>query len=544
MNVKFVSIGIFIFFMFGSVFSAAGCIEKESNDQTNADVLTNYQSDYVVVDTGQNSCYDNSNEISFPNPGEPFYGQDGQYYGTQPSYQGNGDGTITDLNTGLMWVKDPGDKMTYSQAVEGADSYSLAGYTDWRLPTIKELYSLIDFRGTDPSSGATSGMTPFIDTDYFVFEYGDPSQGERIIDSQWTTSTIYESPVMDGQEGFFGVNFADGRIKCYPTADFKLYFTRYVRGNSYGPNNFVDNGDGTITDQSTGLMWQKDDNGQGSLWKDALSYGENLELAGYSDWRLPNAKELQSIIDYTRCPDTTDSAAIDPIFDISSITNEGGEEDYPYFWTSTTHQSFTMNGDVKGNAAVYICFGRALGYWNGHWTDVHGAGAQRSDFKTGDPDDYPHGHGPQGDAVRIYNYVRCVRGGLSDNQAPEKPDKPDGPTSGDTGIQYPYSTSTSDPDGDQVYYWFDWGDNSNSGWLGPYDSGEECTASHTWTSQGNYKIRVKAKDTNGAQSQWSDSLAISMPRNKAIQRPSLTFLTNHPNLFPLLQRLILRLGLQ
>ena len=163
----------------------------------------------------------------------------------------------------------------------------------------------MDFRGTDPSGGVTSGMTPFIDTDFFVFEYGDPNAGERIIDSQWTTNTIYKSTVMGGQEGFFGVNFADGRIKCYPTADFKKYFTRYVRGNSYGSNDFIDNGDGTIADQSTGLIWQKNDNGEGILWEDALEYSENLELAEYSDWRLPNAKELQSIIDYTRCPDAT-----------------------------------------------------------------------------------------------------------------------------------------------------------------------------------------------------------------------------------------------
>ena len=62
-----------------------------------------------------------------------------------------------------------------------------------------------------------------------------------------------------------------------------------------------------------------------------------------------------------------------------------------------------------GDSAVYVSFGRALGYMNGTWLDVHGAGAQRSDPKSGDPVEYPHGHGPQGDAIRIYNYVLCVR---------------------------------------------------------------------------------------------------------------------------------------
>ncbi len=78
---------------------------------------------------------------------------------------------------------------------------------------------------------------------------------------------------------------------------------RYVRGNpAYGRNDFHDNGDGTITDHATGLMWQKVDSGQGMDWGHALSYAANLKLAGHTDWRLPNAKELQSIVDYTRIP--------------------------------------------------------------------------------------------------------------------------------------------------------------------------------------------------------------------------------------------------
>lgn len=500
---------VIVFFLMFGVSATVGCVQKQSTN--NSLDLSIKQSTYIIVDTGQNTCYNDASEISFPSEGSAFYGQDAQYYGTQPSYQDNGDGTITDLNTGLMWVKDPGDKMTYYQAIEGVDSFNLAGYDDWRVPSIKELYSLMDFRGTDPDpmASSSSDFTPFIDTDYFLFEYGDTDAGERVIDSQWVTTSIYGSTVMDGQEGFFGVNFADGRIKCYPTADNKIFFTRYVRGNSYGSNDFVDNGDGTIMDQDTGLMWQKSDSGQGMIWKDALSYSENLEIAGYSDWRLPNAKELQSIIDYSRCPDVTSSAAIDPIFEISTITNEAGDVDYPFFWTSTTHIHYPTNGE----AAAYLSFGRALGYWNNHWTDVHGAGAQRSDPKTGDPGDYPHGHGPQGDAVRIYNYVRCVRGGLTNNQAPEKPNRPNGETSGSAGNKYTYLSSTADVDGDQVYYWFDWGDNTNSGWLGPYNSGGEVSATHTWAQRGNYQIKVKAKDINNAQSEWSESLSISMPKN-------------------------------
>ncbi len=378
---------------------------------------------YPIVDTGQTTCYDNTSVITAPSKGHAFYGQDAQYDGHAPGYTDNGDGTVTDNVTGLMWQQDPGEKMTLDEAMAKAETFNLAGYTDWRLPTIKELYSLILFSGKDPSGVTgtdTSGLTPFID-DVFDFEYGDPSSGERIIDAQFASSSIYTSTTMDGNDTMFGVNFADGRIKGYPCSAMpggrtKTFFVLYVRGNTgYGTNQFVDNGDGTITDTATGLMWMQEDSGHlgagssmdGALnWEQALNFAENLTYAGYDDWRVPDTKELESIVDYTRSPDATGSAAIDPVFQCSAITNEAGQVDYPYYWSSTTHANDSV---VPGGYGAYVAFGRALGYWNGRWQDVHGAGAQRSDPKSGDPGDYPYGHGPQGDAIRIYNYVRCVR---------------------------------------------------------------------------------------------------------------------------------------
>jgi len=437
----------------------------------------NHALSYPIVGTGQAKCYDNQDVIASPPPGQPFYGQDAQSQHATPSYTLSADGlTVHDNVTGLTWqrsadtngdgVLNSSDKLTVKQA--GAQPAKLnalgfGGYNDWRLPTIKELYSLILFSGLDvsgPNVTDTSRLTPFIDTKYFKFAYGDAAANERTIDSQWATSTMYAAnPRM-----MFGVNFADGRIKGYgttmPGRGEKTFFVLCVRGNpNYGQNAFHENGDGTITDRATGLTWSKADSGKGMNWQAALAWvqAKNTEhYLGHTDWRLPTAKELQSIVDYTRSPDTTGSAAIDPLFTCTRITNENQQADYPCYWTSTTHAS--MRG---GAAAVYVAFGRAAGWMSApggdgsggpgmggpppggpgmggpppgrgmggpppgggmggppqnsgggtpHFVDIHGAGAQRSDPKTGDPANFPYGRGPQGDVIRIYNYVRCVRG--------------------------------------------------------------------------------------------------------------------------------------
>lgn len=412
----------FLLFFTIPLLLAAGC-QKESTSSKQQTTIPHNK--YVIVGTGQDKCYNNAASIPYPGKADAFYGQDAQHQGLKPSYKDNGNGTITDRNTGLMWEQDPGDKMNYSEAVSGADTFELAGYDDWRLPTIKELYSLILFSGIDPIAEAkdTSGLTPFIDTDYFKFTYGDPDAGDRIIDSQYASSTKYVSTTMNGNKTVFGVNFADGRIKGYPSdpmpgqQEGKKFFILHVRGNtSYGKNNFKDNGDQTITDRATGLTWSKTDSGKGMDWQAALEWVQqknNNNYLGYNDWRLPNAKELQSIVDYSRSPKTSNSAAIDPVFKTSSTINEDGEDDYPFFWTSTTHVSSLQ----KGKNAVCIVFGQALGWMEvpsnsgqRELLDVHGAGAQRSDPKTGNTEDFPHGRGPQGDVIRIDNYVRLVRG--------------------------------------------------------------------------------------------------------------------------------------
>ena len=106
-----------------------------------------------------------------------------------------------------------------------------------------------------------------------------------------------------------------------------------------------------------------------------------------------------------------------------------------------------------------------------------------------------------------------------ESQAPAKPATPSGPTSGGINEEYTYITSTTDPDGDDLQYLFDWDDGSFSGWVGPYASGATGQASHTWTVQGDYEIRVIAKDEHGVTSVWSDPLPVTMPLNNN-QHPS------------------------
>ncbi len=499
---------------------------------------------YALVATGQDKCYDNRNEIPPPKPGQPFYGQDAQFQAHPASYTLSADGlTVHDNVTGLTWQRSPDtdgdgaltwrDKLTLAQA--GArpaklNAAKFGGFDDWRLPTIKELYSLFDARGTDPmvQGNDTSSLRPFIDTNFFKFAYGDTSAGERIIDSQYASSTRYAGPSAREGGKLFGVNFADGRIKGYglrmPGGMEKTFFVLCVRGNpGYGKNDFHDNADGAIADRATGLVWSKTDSGRGMNWQEALAWvqAKNAEkFLGRDDWRLPNVKELESIVDYTRSPDTTHSPALDPVFNSTTITNEGGQADFPCYWSATTHV-----GLRGGGAAMYVAFGRAAGWMsppgvaggggegggrrggpgsqggfhlmpppareqlnlsagqqqqmagleaetraklekiltpeqmqqlsqfqppqrqggpgmggrgmggpdrggpgleepqdmaarggnanNYQFEDVHGAGAQRSDPKAGDPALFPHGRGPQGDVIRIYNYVRLVRGGLN-----------------------------------------------------------------------------------------------------------------------------------
>ena len=357
---------------------------------------------YPIVGTSQNKSWDSAGNIITPVLGDAFYGQDAQYVHTAPAYTKSSDGlTVKDEVTGLTWQKSY-DSGTYNwsgtqSVISSLNKENYGGYNDWRLPTIKELYSLWD----------VSVGWPYIDTDYFDITYTDEQELSHAIfwsSDKYTgvlgnVSSTMETP---GSELAFGVNFGTGHIKSYSISVGPKHFVRCVRGNlAYGVNLFQNNNDGTISDLATGLMWQQTDNGLGMDWEHALAYAQTQNKAnylGHNDWRLPNTKELQSLVDYTRSPYATNAANVGPainvLFSCTGILNDGGKADYPYYWTGTSAMSLA-NGSYP--SAWYVAFGQAE---DGFGENLHGAGAVRFDKNV-----VGTGEGEE----RVLNFVRLVR---------------------------------------------------------------------------------------------------------------------------------------
>ena len=291
--------------------------------------------DCPLPDTGQTKCYDKDSEITCPNPGQDFYGQDAQYICNPQSYTSLAGGIMVQDNvTGLIWEvkqdKDdtsnytnphdadntytwydgssgtPGDGTDTLDFIAALNSSQFGGYSDWRLPTIMELAFLVD---------RNSYNNPSINTTYF------PNTQSS---SYWSSTTRAGYP-----NDAWSIDFLSG----YVSSDLKShsYYVRAVRSGQCGSfDNFVDNGDGTVTNTDTGLMWElkTDDGGNRDedsvyTWGKALSYCENLTLAGYDDWRLPNVNELHSIVDYS-----TYGPSINTTFFHNTVSSS--------YWSSTT----------------------------------------------------------------------------------------------------------------------------------------------------------------------------------------------------------------
>jgi hypothetical protein len=261
----------------------------------------------VLPDTGQTKCYDASKQIACPQPGEDFYGQDAQYAGEPQSYtllQGGimvqdnvtgliwesktDDGSVHDKDNGYTWYDSnretnggeagkPGNGTDTEDFINTLNSANFGGFSDWRLPTIKELSSILD-RDATSEPGINTYFFPHAIRGYYCTSetyVRDSNLIWTIVISMWGAGQDVEPKSSE-------------------------FLVRAVRGEAYFANNFVDNGNGTVTDVSAGLTWHQEINVEKITWKDALSYCENLTIAGYDDWRMPNVNELQSIVDYTK----------------------------------------------------------------------------------------------------------------------------------------------------------------------------------------------------------------------------------------------------
>jgi Protein of unknown function (DUF1566)/Abnormal spindle-like microcephaly-assoc'd, ASPM-SPD-2-Hydin/YHYH protein len=209
-------------------------------------------------------------------------GEDSDYTLNAPSFTDNGNSTITDNVTGLMWQKTDNGETTWENAVSNAASITTGGHTDWRLPTPLEALSILNHH-SNPATFST----------YFL----DPASGAA---GYWWTSDLFGASTTNvwctNKGGGLGPKPKSETLSAGGTL---RYHARYVRGTkANNGHNLVNNNNGTITDTDTKLMWTQVPSTAKS-WNDALLYAEALTLGGSSDWRLPNIKELQSLVEIT-----------------------------------------------------------------------------------------------------------------------------------------------------------------------------------------------------------------------------------------------------
>jgi len=242
------------------------------------------------------------------------FGEDSDFTFNPPSYTDNGNGMVTDNVTGLMWQQADGGEMTWDDAVVYAESLTLGGHSDWRLPFSHELFSIVDHGRGNPA----------LNTDYF---------SESNAQYWWSGDERADDPSR------VWVTNAGGGIGAHPKSETisaggtKRIHVRCVRDESGSAPGvltpaFTDNGDATVTDDNTALQWQQEGAASPMAWEQALAYAEGLSLGGHDDWRLPNIKELRSI---------SDDALFGPSVDATYFTDARAE----IYWSSTTELNNT-----------------------------------------------------------------------------------------------------------------------------------------------------------------------------------------------------------
>jgi len=218
------------------------------------------------------------------------FGADCDYTINPPSFKNNGDGTVTDQVTGLLWQQADGGEMTWERAAAHCKSLSLGGHNDWRLPFAHELFSITNHNDGKPAL--------------------DPVFSRSDAEYRWPAD-----PRADDPSRVWVVN-AGGGIGPHPKNETtsaggrRPFHARCVRSSVKADglfNSYKDNGDATVTDNHTGLIWQKAEAPELTTWEEALKYAEALSLGGRDDWRLPNIKELQSLNDEHRTRPSIDA---------------------------------------------------------------------------------------------------------------------------------------------------------------------------------------------------------------------------------------------
>lgn len=248
-----------------------------------------------LPDTGQDKSFTNT------------FGEDNDYTNNPPYYINNGNGTITDTVTGLMWQQTDGGEMTIENAEAYCDTLSLGGHSDWRLPTIYEAVSILNFQNVNPP----------LDTKVFTKTGAD----------YWWTSQKQANDVTRAWEtnagGGIGSHPKDETVSAGGTKKFHCRAVRSIHEPVECLTHFEDQGNGTIQDYLTNLVWLKKISPDSLTWEQAITYAESFSTNGTSDWRLPNIKELQSI---------EDVRIINPSIDTKIFTNMGNK----VFWSSTS----------------------------------------------------------------------------------------------------------------------------------------------------------------------------------------------------------------
>jgi len=292
----------------------------------------------ALPDTGITKCYDNEKEIACPGPGEPFYGQDAQYSTNSMDFRDNPGGTVTDNVTGLIWQKNDDDMgRNWDEARAYCDSLTLGGYSDWRLPDEKELQSIAHYGKYNPA----------------ILQRYFPGTQPSLY---WSASSFASYPAFA-----WYVGYGFGAVRSLSKEEIKLVegvieigsnYVRCVRGRQ-AQRSLSANGDGTVADNISGLVWQQQGDGVPRSWEQALRYCEDLTLAGHSDWRLPDCKELRSIVETSKF-----DPAIDPVFTDARSAPYWSSSTFAYDPSQAWYVNFETGAlltDGKGSEAYVRC---------------------------------------------------------------------------------------------------------------------------------------------------------------------------------------------